>query len=711
MDGPARDPLDDLTISAFPGMVVRKDLVKAVKGNALVPTYVLEYLLAQYAATDDPATIRSGIEDVRRILRDHYIHRGDARLVQSTIREKGRHRVIDKVSVALNAKTDVYEAEFSNLGISQVPVSPDIVKAREKLLTGGVWCLCELAYAHSGDPKSIPWFLLSLKPIQLSHLDLAAYTTQRALFTTEQWIDLLIRSIGFEPSLFGTRTKLLQLTRLIPFVERNDNLIELGPKGTGKSHIYSEFSPHGMLISGGEVTVAKLFVNNANRQIGLVGYWDTVAFDEFAGRKKRVDRALVDILKNYMANKSFSRGVETLGAEASLVFIGNTSHSVPYMLKNSDLFDELPEQYHDPAFLDRIHCYLPGWEFEQIRSEMFTDHYGFVVDYLAEVLKAMRDIDYSDRYQQWFTLSPDLSTRDRDGVLKTFSGLMKLIHPSGDAPREDVEALLRIAMEGRKRVKDQLVRIDSTMAPVRFRYSDPAGAWTPVTTVEEDEYPDLYHRVPIDEGDSPAEDTVSSSRDHGARPAAPPSSRTPGHPAAPSPAEPDRAPSLSEGIQRFAEGRHGFSYDRYLGPYLIGATNVRVVDPYIRARHQMRNLVEFLETIAKAATAGAEVHVHLTTKPDDSEEYRGRQRADLETICANAAVAGIDFDYDFSSTLHDRSIHANTGWTIILGRGLDVFQPFDTDWLDLRLRQQRYRAVKEFTLTYVRDGEESGVGE
>ena len=275
-------------------------------------------------------------------------------------------------------------------------------------------------------------------------------------FTTDEWIDLLFQTVGFNPEMFGRRSKLLQLMRLIPFVERNYNLIELGPKGTGKSHIFSEFSPHGILISGGEVTVPKLFVNNASGKIGLVGYWDVVAFDEFAGRQKRVDKALVDIMKNYMANKSFSRGVETLGAEASMVFVGNTQHTVPYMLKHSDLFEELPEKYYDSAFIDRLHTYLPGWEIDVIRGEMFSAGYGFVVDYLAEILRHMRNDDFSNRYQELFTLSSDISTRDRDGVNKTFSGLMKLLFPAGGATEEEIGEMLQLAMEGRKRVKDQL---------------------------------------------------------------------------------------------------------------------------------------------------------------------------------------------------------------------------------------------------------------
>ena len=313
--------------------------------------------------------------------------------------------------------------------------------------------------------------------------------------SVDEWIDLLVQSIGFNPEMFGKRSKLIQLIRLIPFCERNYNLIELGPKGTGKSHIYSEFSPHGILISGGEVTVPKLFVNNSTGKIGLVGYWDCVAFDEFAGKQKRADKALVDIMKNYMANKSFSRGVETLGAEASMVFVGNTRHTVPYMLKHADLFCELPDKFYDSAFLDRIHFYIPGWEVDIIRGEMFSNGYGFVVDYLAEILRSLRNHDYSDRYKEHFSLSSDISTRDRDGINKTFSGLMKILFPHDGATKEEVGGLLRFSIEGRKRVKDQLMRIDSTYGNVRFSYLGAGGQAKPVATLEEEEYPGYYNKT------------------------------------------------------------------------------------------------------------------------------------------------------------------------------------------------------------------------
>ena len=396
--------LDEKINQHFSGLVVRKDLVKLVKGNAIVPSYVLEYLLGQYCATSDEDSIQSGVETVREILRQHYVHRNEAGLVRSTIRERGRYKVIDKISVDLNDKKDVYEATFANLGIKDVLVDAETVKQHPKLLVSGVWCIADLEYEHTEDRNVSPWILESIKPIQLSRFDFEGYVAARRQFSSDEWMDLLLQSMGFDPQFFGRRTKLLQLVRLIPYCERNFNLIELGPKGTGKSHIYSEFSPHGILISGGEVTVAKLFVNNATGRIGLVGYWDTVAFDEFAGKTKRADKALVDILKNYMANKSFSRGIETLGAEASMVFVGNTQHTVPYMLRHADLFDDLPPQYHDSAFLDRLHFYIPGWEVDIIRGEMFSDGYGFVVDYLAEILRNLRNHDYSHLYREHFEL-------------------------------------------------------------------------------------------------------------------------------------------------------------------------------------------------------------------------------------------------------------------------------------------------------------------
>ena len=672
-------PLDKKMNELFAGLVVRKDLVKAVKGNAIVPTYVLEYLLGQYCATSDPDSVESGIETVKQILQQHFVHRNEAGLIRSTIREKGRHKVIDKISVSLNDKNDCYEATFSNLGIKKVLVGTETIKQHPKLLVSGVWCIADVEYEYSEDKGRVPWILTSLKPIQLSSFDFDEYVEVRKKFSTDEWIDLLIQSIGFDPEKFGKRSKLMQLVRLIPYCERNFNLIELGPKGTGKSHIYSEFSPHGILISGGEVTVPKLFVNNATGKIGLVGYWDCVAFDEFAGKKKRAEKALVDILKNYMANKSFSRGIEMLSAEASMAFVGNTRHTLPYMLKHSDLFDELPEQYHDSAFLDRLHFYIPGWEVDIIRSEMFSDGYGFVVDYLAEILRNLRNFDYSNVYQDHFQLSSDISTRDRDGINKTFSGLMKVLHPDGEATVEEIEELLRFAMEGRKRVKDQLMRIDDTYSAVRFEYQPVDGDRKSAKTLEQEQYPQ-YYGVYLEEEDAGQKEEKN---------------------------EPEQAKKGSETLEEkhlsFQENQRGVSYDSLIIPYLKGASRIIVTDPYIRMFYQVRNFMELMESLARIKEQTEEVDVELITVED---EYKPLQHLEsLNRIQESCSVAGIHFSWKFvdEKAIHARHIVTDTGWKILLDRGLDIFQHYEmNDAFAIENRLQEFRSCKAFEITYLR---------
>ena len=671
----------------FAGLVVRKDLVKTVKGNAIVPTYVLEYLLGQYCATSDEATIRTGIETVREILCKHYVHRNEAGLVRSNIREKGHYKVIDKISVALNEKTDVYEAEFSNLGIKKVLVDSTTVKTHPKLLVSGVWCIADIEYEFTDKKNTSPWILSSLKPIQLSNFDFDGYVKARRKFTTDEWIDLLIQSIGFNPEMFGRRNKLTQLVRLIPFCERNYNLIELGPKGTGKSHIYSEFSPHGILISGGEVTVPKLFVNNASGRIGLVGFWDCVAFDEFAGKQKQISKSLVDILKNYMANKTFSRGIETLGAEASMVFVGNTRHTVPYMLRYSDLFCDLPDKFYDSAFLDRIHFYIPGWEVSIIRGEMFSDGYGFVVDYLAEILRSLRNHDYSDRYTEHFSLSSDISTRDRDGIKKTFSGLMKILFPGGGESREEVEELLKLSIEGRKRVKDQLMRIDSTYGDVSFAYLNSLEEVRLVATLEEKEYPDYYHKT-AGQGENGMSKIDNSDNSQ------PVSSNTQAITTESMPKE----KHLS-----FQENQKGISFDTLLGPYLRGAKRITVTDPYVRMFYQVRNFMEFLETVVKHKAQDEEVLVHLVTSQD---EFRVEQQKEwFEKIKGSSISVGINFTWEFdeTGTIHARHVVTDHGWKILLDRGLDIFGRYEMNnsfTFDNRL--QRFRPCKAFEVTFIK---------
>ncbi len=685
--------LDDKINEHFSGFVVRKDLVKAVKGNAIVPTYVLEYLLGQYCATDDEASIATGIETVKDILRKHYVHRSEAGLVQSTIKERGRYKVIDQVSVALNEKTDAYEAVFENLGIKRVAIDSATVKAHPKLLVTGIWCIADVQYEFLEDSRISPWIIDTLKPIQIARVDYDSYCETRGKFTTDEWIDLLMQSIGFDPSMFGRRSKLLQMLRLIPFVERNYNLIELGPKGTGKSHIYSEFSPHGQLISGGEVTIPKLFVNNSNGRIGLVGYWDVVAFDEFAGREKTANKALVDIMKNYMANKQFSRGVNPMGAEASFAFVGNTDHNVPWMLKNTDLFEALPPQFHDSAFIDRLHAYLPGWEIDIIRGQMFTSGYGFIVDYLAEILRHLRAEDFSHRPDRFFTVPVQTHIRDRAAINKTMSGLLKLIFPNGDETEAETEELLRVAIECRKRVKDQLLRIDSTFEAADFHYVAPDGTKRAVTTLEEEEFPQFYHRRSTGDVDEDARQSEIA-------PIPAPQASTP----TASAASVDHAVVPQTGHVVFTENRKGISFDKIFGSWTDGAARIIVTDPYIRKFHQARNVMELVEMLIRRKRPEDQVAVHLVTAPDDGNIQE--QRECLDGIAEACTGTGIDFTWAFdgSGTLHARDITTDTGWKMVLDRGLDIFQPVPRkmNGFSLGERMQEHRMVRGFYVTYVK---------
>ncbi|RZT66415.1 ATP-dependent Lon protease [Microcella alkaliphila] len=703
----AESDLDRKINEHFAGSVVRKDLVKAVRGNAVVPGYVLEYLLGQYAASDDEETIQDGIDMVRNILAAHYVNRNEKVLVQSIIREKGKHRIIDRVTVDLNAKQDFYEASFENLDIKGVPIDANTVTQNQKLLVGGVWCICDIEYKPSDGPTE-PWVLASLKPIQISSVDFDRFYSARTAFTTDEWIDVLVQSIGLNPEQFSRRGKLIALTRLIPFVERNYNLVELGPKGTGKSHTFSELSPNGALISGGEVTVAKLFVNNANGKLGLVGYWDVVAFDEFAANR-RTDQNLVNIMKNYMANKQFNRGNQPLGAEASMVFIGNTSHTVPYMLQHSDLFDELPDSYRDAAWLDRIHHYIPGWEVSPIRSEMFSNGYGFVVDYLAEILHSKRSEDFSDKYQAHFSLGTDISTRDRDGIHKTFSGLMKLIHPTGIATSEDIEELLVYSIEGRKRVKDQVLRIDPTMRDnlPRFGYEDSQGVWHDVVTVEENQYPQLYRRNWDSDGvDSEATggDLATYSEPPALLESRSMASIAPPLPIVPDgsdePVLPDATTQLFEGIRDFKAGQTGVSYENVILPYLVGATQITIVDPYIRMPHQVRNVGDLLGLIALAKGPADEMVVDLVTSQTDKDQFKKDQLERLVALREASQGFGIALNVRLDDTIHDRSIVTDHGWRILLGKGLDIWEMPTNAMAEAR---QEFRRIKsDTTFTYAR---------
>lgn len=447
-------------VANFSGKIVRKDLTKKIKEGANVPVYVLEYLLGMYASSLDEDLVEKGVENVKNILARNYVRPDEAEKIKAKIRENGGYTVIDKISVSLNDRKDQYEAVFSNLGLSGVRISDEYTKKYDRLLGGGIWCIVQMEYwFDENDQYNSPFIAKKVDPIQMPGLDIEEVKRGREAFTEEEWIDVVLRSIGMEPTQFDERVKWLHLARLIPLIENNFNFCELGPRGTGKSHVYKEISPNSILVSGGQTTVANLFYNMASRTMGLVGMWDTVAFDEVAGINVK-DGDLVQIMKDYMASGSFARGKEEKIASASMVFVGNINQSVDVILKTSNLFEPFPEKMGtDSAFLDRIHCYLPGWEIPKYRPDFFTDDYGFITDYYSEMMRELRKVTYSDAIDKYFKLGGQFNQRDTIAVKKMVSGLIKIIYPHGKFHKEDVEKILKFSIEMRRRVKEQLKKI------------------------------------------------------------------------------------------------------------------------------------------------------------------------------------------------------------------------------------------------------------
>ena len=469
-----RDEIKTKLRDNFAGRIVRKDLTKKIKEGANVPVYVLEFLLGQYCGSDDEEIIEQGISKVKKILSDNFVRPDEAQKTLSTLRSKGFFTVIDKVTINLNIRKDRYEAEFSNLGIKEIPVSEEYPEKYDRLLCGGIWCIVQLEYEYDEEDKfSSPIKIAKLNPIQMPHVDINELKEGRKAFTKNEWIDVILRSIGMEPDQLNEREKWLLLLRLVPLIENNYNLCELGPRSTGKSHVYKEISPNSILVSGGQTTVANLFYNMGKRTIGLVGLWDCVAFDEVAGIKFK-DKDGIQIMKDYMASGSFARGKEEKAASASMVFVGNINQSVDVLLKTSSLFDPFPvEMGTDTAFLDRIHCYLPGWEVPKFRPDHFTDDYGFITDYFAEFIRELRKTQESDALDKYFKLGKNLNQRDTIAVRKTVSGLVKLVYPNEDYTKEELEEILRIALEMRRRVKEQLKKIGGMeFYDVNFSYID-----------------------------------------------------------------------------------------------------------------------------------------------------------------------------------------------------------------------------------------------
>lgn len=458
----------------FDGKIVRKDLTKKIKEGANVPVYVLEFLLGQYCSSDDPEVIEEGVESVKRILADNFVRPDEAQKILSVLRQRGSYTVIDKITVSLNIKRDFYEAEFSNLGLKSIPIDEEYPAKFDRLLCGGIWCIVQLDYEYmEEDRNGTPISIRKLTPILMPHVDIDELKQGRKAFTQDEWMDVLLRSIGMEPDTLTYREKWLLLIRMIPLVENNFNLCELGPRSTGKSHLYKEISPNSILVSGGQTTVANLFYNMGRKTVGLVGLWDCVAFDEVAGIHFK-DKDGIQIMKDYMASGSFARGKEEKAASASMVFVGNINQSVDVLLKTSSLFDPFPpEMGTDTAFLDRIHCYLPGWEIPKFRPEHFTDDYGFITDYLAEFIRELRKEQYGDALDKYFRLGSNLNQRDTIAVRKMADGLLKLVYPDGEFTKEQLEEILKLALEMRRRVKEQLKKLGGMeFYDVNFSYID-----------------------------------------------------------------------------------------------------------------------------------------------------------------------------------------------------------------------------------------------
>lgn len=470
-----REIIKDKLRQNFAGKIVRKDLTKKIKEGANVPVYVLEFLLGQYCSSDDPELIEKGVESVKHILADNFVRPDEAQKILSQLRQRGNYTVIDRITVKLDIKKDAYFAEFSNLGLRDVPIEEDYPAKFDRLLCGGIWCIIQLNYEFDDeDYRSVnPIQIAKLTPIQMPHIDIEELKAGRKAFSQEEWLDVMLRSTGMEPDALTEREKWLLLARMLPLVENNFNMCELGPRSTGKSHLYKEISPNSILVSGGQTTVANLFYNMGSKTVGLVGMWDCVAFDEVAGIKFR-DKDGVQIMKDYMASGSFARGKEEKAASASMVFVGNINQSVDVLLKTSSLFDPFPpEMGQDTAFLDRMHCYIPGWEVPKFRPEHFTDDYGFITDYLAEFLRELRKEQFSDALDRFFRLGKNLNQRDTIAVCRIVSGMVKLLYPDGDFTKEQLEEILRFALEMRRRVKEQLKKLGGMeFYDVNFSYID-----------------------------------------------------------------------------------------------------------------------------------------------------------------------------------------------------------------------------------------------
>lgn len=667
------DLLDEKLNEVFAGRVVRKDLLHRIKKATNVPSFVLEFLLARYCASDDVDEIQSGIEAVFETLEKNYVRPDEANRAQSLVQQKGKHRFIDKVHVSYNEREKRHWAEMENFGSRRIAIPEKFYRDNDRLLEGGIWA--EVTVGHNDiEEDKYAFYIEDLRPVQLSRFDLEQYMTCRTEFTTQEWLDVLIRSMGLEPAKMTKRLKFHYLARMLCFVEANFNFVELGPRGTGKSYAFSEFSPYSTLIS--QASTATLFYNNARHRVGLVGFWDTVAFDE-VGRARIKDQETADIMKSYMASGRFSRGVEVV-ANASLAFVGNIDYNIHQIVCSHefDLFLPLPKEF-DLAIIDRFFNYLPGWEIPKNSSDYLTNSFGFITDYLAEAFHLLAKQTRYDYVTSHVKLGPSIEGRDEMAIKRTVAGFLKLMHPAGDPTPEELDEYVAYAVEGRRRVKEQLNKRkhDDEYANINLSYFNAAGEEVIVWCPESKNAPATQ---------SPKRKALPGSFKESA-PEFMPDATTDTVEMQPeatlevkAPKEPLIADARTEQHYTILYGENGYTYERILGDYLKGAKTVYVEDAYIRMQHQVQNFVRFCELVVRVGDA-KQIDL-LTSTEDQTQKVEVMER--FQQLEASLADQGIQFNYAFSDTIHDREIKLDNGWVIKIGRGFDIYQKPDS-WFSI----------------------------
>lgn len=673
------DELDQKITEVFPGKVVRKDLLHRIKKGTNVPTFVLEFLLARYCASEEEAEIQAGLEAVLATLQDNYVRPDEANAAQSKVATRGRHRFIDKVHVNYVEKEKRHWAALENFNSQRVAISEKFFRDNERLLEGGIWAEVTIGYNEIED-DDYTFYIEDLRPIQLSRFDFDSYVEGRKQFTRDEWLDIILRSVGLEPGMLSQRIKFHFIARLVPLVEPNFNFIELGPRGTGKSYFFSEFSPYSTLVSGGQATKAVLFYNNARKRIGLVGFWDTVAFDEVAGINIK-DADTMQIMKDFMANGRFSRGVEVI-ADASLAFNGNMDYSVEQLVNSSqhDLFIPLPKEF-DLAIMDRFACYLPGWEMPKTSSEYLTNNYGFITDYLAEAFHYM--FSHTNRYEEVtkrIRLGPNVEGRDEKSIKKMVGALLKILHPDGPPSDAEFEEYVAYAVEARRRVKEQMNKRkpDEEFARINLSYYTADGKEVVVYCPESRNALATQHpsRRSLN-GWQTTEPMVATKKKPMTTVIPAQETLSPLQTTTPAVViEPNS--DLKEKHFTIFYGDTGYSYENIIGPYLQGAKAIEVEDPYIRLPHQIQNFVRLCETVVKLSNIK---RIELVTGYDDENQKREIEQK-LSDLRQSLLEMDIVFEYDFNPNLHDREIRIDTGWVIKIGRGLDFYQK-PLSWYEL----------------------------